>query len=546
MPQHDRPIERLVAQTDSLYSLPAVAVEVLKLTEQPNVDARQLKECIEKDPALTAKLLRVVNSALFGLSREVSDLNQALALLGIKPLKLLVLGFSLPDGLFSGVQRELLTRYWNRTLTKAVAARELCNRLKLAAGDDAFLAGLLQDLGMLVLIQQVGDPYVRFVEQARGDWGQLAELERLALSFDHVELTARLLEQWGMPEALVEAIVPIEGEFRPSKSTDDVRSIIHLADLITQIVVDQRTALLPVLVADGGLLGLRESEWETFFQELQDKVLGLADVLMVELPDDLNYAEVLQQAHQRLVREASEAAAELAALRRQHEAAAAAGTCGELAAAVARITATPRSTPTTTAQSGESSSTSESARLIAEDAPAATATADREAATVDARRTAADDPALVNRIAMAVAACRQARCALSLLLVEVDHFRDLLFQLGPDQGNHLRQLVEMVCRSIDHPAVWCDEVHEAQFAVLLAGCERDEAVRRGNELVRAIRKLGSDSQPDRPTITVSIGAATVTMPPKNFLAEDLVEAASRCLYGAQASGGNTLKSIEIY
>ena len=70
-------------------------MKVLELTDDPRLDTRTLKECIENDPALTGKLLRVVNSSLFGLSREVSDLNQALALLGTKPLKLLVLGFSL-------------------------------------------------------------------------------------------------------------------------------------------------------------------------------------------------------------------------------------------------------------------------------------------------------------------------------------------------------------------------------------------------------------------------------------------------------------------
>ncbi|MCH8042607.1 MAG: HDOD domain-containing protein, partial [Planctomycetes bacterium] len=84
-------LDPFVERAKSLYSLPAVAMEVLRLTDHPKVDVPALKNCIENDPALTTKLLRVVNSSLFGLSREVNDLNQALALLGIKPLKLLVL-----------------------------------------------------------------------------------------------------------------------------------------------------------------------------------------------------------------------------------------------------------------------------------------------------------------------------------------------------------------------------------------------------------------------------------------------------------------------
>ena len=98
---HGVNLDEIVRRARGLYSLPAVAMEVLQLTSTETVDTRALKQCVENDPALTARLLRVVNSSLFGLSSQVSDLNQALALLGIKPLKLLVLGFSLPDRLLS-------------------------------------------------------------------------------------------------------------------------------------------------------------------------------------------------------------------------------------------------------------------------------------------------------------------------------------------------------------------------------------------------------------------------------------------------------------
>ena len=142
-------LDHLAARSGQLYSLPGVAMQVLQLTRNPQVDTRALKECIENDPAIASRILRVVNSSLFGLSREVSDLNQALALLGIKPLKLLVLGFSLPSGLFLDVESKTLLWYWKHTLTKAVAGRELSHRLWRIPGDEAFLAGLFQDLGVL-------------------------------------------------------------------------------------------------------------------------------------------------------------------------------------------------------------------------------------------------------------------------------------------------------------------------------------------------------------------------------------------------------------
>src|SRR3954470_24808472 len=88
-------VQQFVEQTGQLYSLPAVAAEILHLTDQPQLDPRAIKKCLESDPALAARVLRVANSSLFGATRQVTDLNQALTLLGVRPLKLLVLGFSL-------------------------------------------------------------------------------------------------------------------------------------------------------------------------------------------------------------------------------------------------------------------------------------------------------------------------------------------------------------------------------------------------------------------------------------------------------------------
>src|SRR3954453_969050 len=152
-------VQQFVERTGQLYSLPAAAAEVLRLTGEPRIDPRAIKDCLETDPALAARILRVVNSSLFGPGRQVTDLSQALTLLGIRPLKMLVLGFSLPKELFTGLEAEVLSRYWRQTLVKAVAARELTERLWRMPGDEPFLAGLVQDIGLLALVQQLGPSY---------------------------------------------------------------------------------------------------------------------------------------------------------------------------------------------------------------------------------------------------------------------------------------------------------------------------------------------------------------------------------------------------
>ena len=210
-------VRQFVERTGQLYSLPAVAVEVLRLTGEPRVDARALKDCIERDPALTTRILRVVNSSLFGVSRPVTDLGQALALLGTRPLKMLVLGFSLPKELFAGLEASVLARYWRRSLVKAVAARELAERLWQTSGDEPFIAGLVQDIGSLALIQHIGPSYVQLLDHVQSHGGNLLERELETLGFDHVVLSSRLLAHWGLPPTLCAAVTASADETQISE-----------------------------------------------------------------------------------------------------------------------------------------------------------------------------------------------------------------------------------------------------------------------------------------------------------------------------------------
>jgi HD-like signal output (HDOD) protein/GGDEF domain-containing protein len=508
-------LDRLVQQSGELYSLPAVAVEVLQLASDPQTSARQLKDCIERDPALTTKILRVVNSSLFGLSKQVHDLNQALALLGLKPLKLLVLGFSLPDALFSEVAGDVLTRYWQRTLVKAVAAREICERSGAKHSDEAFIAGLLQDLGLLALVQQVGPAYVQFLDRVWQEQGNLRQFERLALGFDHIQLSARLLEHWRLPTSLVEAA---EGRDGALGESTPLSRVLDLAELVTALLCDGRTLALPELLKEPANRSLTRSWLDQLIATLEEKVKQLADVLSLELPRGLNYREVLDRARQQMASMANEVVADL--LRERAGA------------------------PLDAPQWIDNDARALSAALEA--AFAQPATQRRPQPVASAPIAAEDDQLLLAGLCEQVAACRQMRTALSLLLVEADRFAEVIFREGLESATAWIDWLRGACERIDHEGLVCLQTREARLAVMLPDCDRAQAARLGNELLRAVRATETSlGDGEGPAFTVSIGAASVTLPPKNFPAEDLVQAADRCLYGARASGGDVLKSIEI-
>jgi HD-like signal output (HDOD) protein/GGDEF domain-containing protein len=523
-------------------------MQVLELTNSPQVDNRAIKDCIENDPALTGKILRVVNSSLFGLSREVSDLNQAIALLGSKPLKLLVLGFSLPSSLFASVESEILMHYWRHALTKAVAGREISESLWHLPGDEAFIAGLLQDLGLLLLIQQVGEPYVLLLKKVWAEGKDMASLENESMGFDHAELTTKLLSNWGLPEGLVEAVGwdPIRQSSSPSPAPPTALSqIVFLAELMAQMLADNRPQVLPMLMKYGQeYRELTQDKLESLVENLENKVKQLADVLSLQLPEGTDYRDILVAAHSRLSVVAAETvesmlSAQINARSNANEEDALLSEVNGLSQAISGLTAQkekplPTSVPVNHAKAEPVAVYTPAKAHHVEAAPAVAVAAPTETAAAET---------LMAKIAAAVAQCRISRCSLSLVLVEMDRVDDVLATRGIEGFKRLLKILRDACWSVGHPDMVCMHHGEAGFAMILPDCERRKAVEIAGDLLHA---LSNAREAGARAATLSIGVATVAMPPKNFPPSDLFSTASRCLYGSHASGGGVIKSLEIY
>ncbi len=181
-------------------TLPAVAVRVLELCQRENLDLSEIANLVGHDPALAAKTLKTVNSPAFALRQEVRTLSHAVALLGVNAVRTLILSFSLMRDVRRS-QRSALTTYWKRSLLAGLSARELAVELGYQAREEAFLAGLLQDIGVLAL-RQIGDPsYNDLLESAAYDHERILAGERATFESDHSEVGAWLVGKWRLPEA---------------------------------------------------------------------------------------------------------------------------------------------------------------------------------------------------------------------------------------------------------------------------------------------------------------------------------------------------------
>ncbi len=531
-------LDQLATRSGQLYSLPGVAMQVLQLTRNPHVDTRALKECIENDPAISSRILRVVNSSLFGLTREVSDLNQALALLGIKPLKLLVLGFSLPSGLFLDIESKTLLWYWKHTLTKAVAARELSHRLWRIPGDEAFLAGLFQDIGVLLLFQQLGQPYARFLDRAVSHHLDLDAVEERAMGFPHTALSARLLQQWNLPRSLCEAVA---WQPSPQANRPALAQILHLSELFARLFGDGQTSILSELLETGRRYCHHlDRQLDPLVLEIDVKVTELADIFSLALPDGLEYRDVLAEAHRQMAQVTTQAAEDLLRKRGAESAdpdedwllsevdslidalneACAAPIGRDLAAVKARVPADPDDTDAGLRQRPAATPTQSTGYPAGCPGLAAVPQAAAAIAMSPARgwpTAGSAAPNLLDRLTGIVAVCRPTRRPVSLLLVKLSRGGNLSTTWEAQEIDTLHQVLGRVCAKLDHPGTVCLPHTEFGYALILPGAERPQAIELGNDLIRTIHALAlSAGGTQKECWRLDVGVATVAQPPKNF------------------------------
>ncbi len=206
-----RPQNALAAQwvdrISALVSLPDVCIRLTELLHSPAASARSLGEVVARDPSLTARLLRLVNSAFYGFVRRIDTVSRAITIIGDRELYNLVVAVSAVKS-FSGVPSVLVNMdsFWRHSIYSGLIARLLGKRCGMLHPERLFVAGLLHDIGSLILYKQVPGLAKDLLMVAKGDERVLCNAEEQALGFGHAELGALLLARWMLPDALVGAV----------------------------------------------------------------------------------------------------------------------------------------------------------------------------------------------------------------------------------------------------------------------------------------------------------------------------------------------------
>ena len=225
----------LVSGVVRLVSLPEVCIRVNEMLEDSRVNANDIGKVICQDTGLTARLLKIVNSAFYGFPSRIETVSRAVTVIGLRELRGLVLAASAVEA-FSKIPNEILNmvKFWRHSVYCGVVAQLLAERCHVLHSERLFVAGLLHDIGKLILSHRMPDQMGEVVQRCKLEEAPDYEIEQDIFGFDHTEVGGELLKVWQMPKTLEAAV---RHHHNPSEADEAIMDVclIHIANGMTLI-----------------------------------------------------------------------------------------------------------------------------------------------------------------------------------------------------------------------------------------------------------------------------------------------------------------------
>ena len=488
-----QPLLDRILTSPRLPSLPTIALEVIDLVQQRDVDIKKIAHTIGHDPALASKILKTVNSSFYAQQHSISTISHALVVLGLNSVKTLALGFSLVANLQDqGGQAFDHVQFWKRSLYSATAAKAIARHARLVQQEEAFLGGLLQDLGMLAMNQTLGKQYSKLIDEAGGDHDRLFELERERLGLTHAQVGEALANKWKLPSLLIQ---PIAHHEEPDKAEETLRPLVKAVALGNEAADvfasnDPGDALETYFRLATDWFGISHDDAEPLLKRIHQQTNEMRRLFDLPTGDLGNADEILAQANDALMN-------------------------------------------LTLASQQQSSELQQRNKVLVKEA------------TTDPLTNAANRRRFNEFLNDAFATCRSQGSPLSVVLLDADHFKNFNDTYGHPTGDRvLIELAATLQRNVQAPGLVARYGGE-EFVLALPGLDRKAAALLAERVRRDIETTPVASDEGKQlSITASIGVATDPggEHPAAFPGVDaLVKAADRGVYAAKAGGRNCVR-----
>lgn len=476
-----------------LPSPPGVAFRVLELAQNEETELGDIAAVVSSDPALSAKILRFVNSPVVGIDQPVTSLHKAIALMGLRAVKLMALSFSL-------VSTEEKTacpgfefdRFWSRSLACAVAGRTIARQSKVCNAEDAFVCGLLGSIGQLAMASGISGEYARVLEQAAESGRPLRDVEASCLGTTHRELGVQLLQHWKLPEQLWQGVAQVHAlsADAPPGRIEPLSRVLHTAELTAAVLCgregsrEQEAAALAAAARDW--FDWDPPRWEAVFDEITTHWRECAEILSVPAEDPKSFAEIRGEAQERIAELSLAAQMEVRRAEEEHD------------------------------------------ELL-------------KRATTDPLTGIGNRAAFDERLELEVNRAERTGQPLALVMMDIDRFKRFNDTHGHQAGDAVLRAVAAAAadavRKVDFLARYGGE----EFAAVAPECDTAGAAVLGERIRRAVADTLVRFENRELRVTVSVGAAVYAHPDRSRAPGDLIRAADRLLYRAKDAGRNNVK-----
>ncbi|MBN1257019.1 MAG: HDOD domain-containing protein [Planctomycetes bacterium] len=230
-------IQQMVSAIEELPTLPVVVAKITELVNSETTSAADINYTLSKDLSLSSRILKIVNSSFYGFPRRINSITQAVVILGFHSIRNLALSSFVFSAFAKGWQSFDNQGFWVHSLGTAVAANHVAGLLRVPqrTRDDMFMAGLLHDIGKVVMCEYLQEDMERVMQQVAAEDCLFLEAEAGCLAYNHAELGAGLLDYWRLPNTIVE-LVKYHHQPQSPEADNKLSAAIHLADILARSV----------------------------------------------------------------------------------------------------------------------------------------------------------------------------------------------------------------------------------------------------------------------------------------------------------------------
>ncbi len=477
-----------VLRCPRLPSLPTIAIEVIELCRQQDINIRQIATTISNDPGLTTKILKTVNSSFYGLSSSVSTISHALVILGLNSVKTLALGFSLLGGMKEGHEDDDLITFWQRSLYSAVGARAIAQHMNLVQHEEAFLGGLLQDLGVLAMLETLGDEYMELLRESGTDHHRLWELEREKLDLDHTVVGGELAEHWKLPNILH---TPIRYHEEPDEAPEALQPLVQSVCLGTRaadaFLVDSAEVSQAFFEYADEQLNIEHADAEALLATIAEATDEMTTLFDIDNHGARSVEDILAAANETLLQLTLESQQNASQLEKKNE------------------------------------------QL-------------QEQVTRDSLTGAANRGKFNEFMAEQFANASRETQPLSIVFFDADKFKGVNDTHGHQAGDKVLVAISKIVMDACPENGLVARYGGEEFAVILPNCDRRDAARLAESIRKTVEAQTIDIGDDMAlNITISLGVATFDGSRFFSRPEQLIEAADKAVYAAKESGRNCVR-----